>query len=178
MLSNLWGDLRYAARSLSRSLGFTLAAIVTIALGIGINAGIFSVLNGVLLRDLPAAEADELVSLQQIVAGVDGYQVSGRGTFSTSEYRAYRDRAQTLSEVAGHANAPRATLVGDAPQEVFGTLVTCEYFDLLRQPPAQGRALAAPDCEPGADPVIVLGHQLWTTAFAADPKVFWAAPSF
>ena len=171
MLSNVWSDIRYAARSLSRSPGFTAAAIVTIALGVGVNAGVFTVLNGVLFRDLPAQDAHELVSIQQRVEGVEGYQTSGFGTVSTAEYRAYRDRAQTLTGVLGHANAPRTTLGGEAPQEVFGTLVTCEYFDVLRVPPSLGRALSAADCEPGAAPVVVLGRELWTTRFAADPTI-------
>ena len=102
---------------------------------------------------------------------MEGYQTSGFGTVSTAEYRAYRDRAQTLTGVLGHANAPRTTLGGEAPQEVFGTLVTCEYFDVLRVPPSLGRALTAADCEPGADPVVVLGRELWTTRFAADPTI-------
>ena len=171
MLSNVWSDIRYAARSLSRSPGFTAAAIVTIALGVGVNAGVFTVLNGVLFRDLPAQDAHELVSIQQRVEGVEGYQTSGFGTVSTAEYRAYRDRAQTLAGVLGHANAPRTTLGGEAPQEVFGTLVTCDYFDVLRVPPSLGRALTAADCEPGAAPVVVLGRELWTTRFAADPTI-------
>ena len=67
MLSSFWNDLRHAARTLGRSPGFAAAAIVTIALGIGVNAGIFTILNGVLFRDLPAPDAHELVSIQQTV---------------------------------------------------------------------------------------------------------------
>lgn len=171
MLAQTWDDVRLAGRTLSRSPGFAVAAIVTIALGTGVNAGIFSVLNGVLFRDLPAAAAHELVAIGQTVVGVEGHQISGAGTFSTAEYRTYRDEARTLSAVAGYANAPRATLVGDAPREVFGTLVTCGFFDVLRQPPVLGRALVETDCAPGADPVLVLGQELWKAAFAADPEV-------
>jgi predicted permease len=166
----LWQDVRYGLRTLRNSPGFTAAAVVTLALGIGVNAGIFTVLNGVLFRDLPAPDPHELVSISQTVEGV---QDTGQGgAFSTSEYHAYRDRVQTLSGVLAYAGARGETTVGgDAPQKVYGALVSCNYFDVLRQPPALGRALAAHDCEPGADPVVVLGHELWRTAFAADPDI-------
>ncbi|HEX5420718.1 MAG TPA: ADOP family duplicated permease, partial [Gammaproteobacteria bacterium] len=84
---------------------------------------------------------------------------------------AYRDRSRTLSGVLAHANPIDTTLGGDAPQQFYGQLVSCNYFAVLQQPPALGRALAAQDCEPGADPIVVLGHKLWTTTFAADPKI-------
>ena len=96
---------------------------------------------------------------------------TGAGTFSASEYRAYRDRAQTLSGVAGHSNPSKTTLGGEVPQHFYGAIVSCNYFAVLRQPPALGRALTEQDCEPGAAPVVVLGHQLWTTTFAADPAI-------
>jgi predicted permease len=171
MLSSFWGDLRYAVRSLSRSPGFTAAAIVTIGLGIGVNAGVFTVLNGVLLRNLPAPDAHELASISQTIAGVDGYSITGGGTFSTAEYAVYRDGARTLSGVLAHSNPATATLGGDVPRLVSGPMVSCNYFAVLQQPPALGRALTPQDCELGAEPVIVLGHDLWTSAFAADSSI-------
>ena len=171
MLEHLWSDLRYAARSLARSPGFTAAAIVTIALGIGVNAGIFTVLNGMLFRDLPAPDAHELLSLQQEAGGGRDKSQSGVGTFSVAEYQAYRDRARTLSGVLAHSNPTQTTLGGEAPQQMFGVLVSCNYFAVMEQPPALGRALAEEDCALGAPPVVVLGHELWTSAFAADPGV-------
>ena len=165
-------DVRQAGRVLGRSPGFTAAAIVTIALGIGVNAGIFTVLNGVLYRELPAPDAHELVSIAQTVEGVPGDATSGAGTFSTAEYRAYRDRARTLSGVLAYGTARgETTLGGDVPQEIYGAIVSCNNFDVLRQPPALGRGFAPQDCEPGANPVVVLGHHLWSTTFAADLEI-------
>jgi predicted permease len=165
-------DIRYAARCLKRSPGFTAAAIVTIALGIGVNAGIFTVLNGVLFRDLPAPDPHELLSISQMVEDVQQYSTTGEGTFSTSEYRAYRDRTQTLSGVAALGRVRGQTILGgDAPQPIYGALVSCNTFEVMRQPPALGRSLAAQDCEPGATPVVVLGHDLWSRTFAADPAI-------
>ena len=102
MLAGLLMDLRCAMRALARSPGFTASAIATLALGIGVNAGIFTVLNGVLFRDLPAPNAHELVAIAQTVEGGRMFARAGVGTFSTAEYRAYRDRAQTLSGVFAH----------------------------------------------------------------------------
>ncbi len=149
MLTKLWSDIRYAVRSLSRSPGFAVAAIVTIALGVGVNTGIFTILNGVLFRDLPAPDAHDIVSIAQTVEGGDFTATTGVGTFTIADYRAYAERAQTLAMLA-HADPRETTLGGDAPQKVFGALVSCNYFTVLRTPPALGRALNAHDCEPGA----------------------------
>jgi putative ABC transport system permease protein len=163
-------DVRYGLRTLRRSPAFTAVAVATLALGIGINTGIFTVVNAVLFRDLPAPGAHELVSISQAVQGVPGF--TGLDTFSTSEYFDYRDRARTLSGLAAYANVRgEATLGGDAPRTILGVLVSCNYFAVLQQPPALGRALAARDCEPGADLVVVLSHDLWRTVFEAEPGI-------
>jgi putative ABC transport system permease protein len=170
MFWNLLGDIRYAWRALLRSPGFAVAAIVTIALGVGVNTGIFTVLNGVLFRELPAPDAHELLSIYQSVRGSPDRQ-SGLGVFSTEEYRAYRDRTQTLAGLIGYSDPTRTTLGGESPRQILGALVTCNYFDVLRQPPVLGRGLTASDCDAGANPVVVLSHELWATAFAADPTI-------
>jgi len=107
MLLHLSSDFRLAARRLGANPGFTAAAVLTIALGVGVNAGIFSVLNGLMLRELPAPNADELVNIHQVVVGDDDRHTEGTGTglFSTAEYRSYRDRAQTLSDILGYSQA-------------------------------------------------------------------------
>jgi hypothetical protein len=84
----------------------------------------------------------------------------------------YRDRAQTLSGILALGRTRGETILGgDAPQPIYGSPVSCNFFDVLRQPPTLGRALAPRDCEPGADPVVILGHELWSTTFAADPAI-------
>ena len=172
MPSTLRSDFRYAARTLARNPGFATAAIVTIALGVGVNAGIFTTVNGLLYRDLPAADAHELVTIQQTLEGVPG-RVGNvqRASFSTQEYRMLAAGTTTLSGVFAHSDPTRTTLGGESPQQIVGTIVTCEYFDVLRQPPALGRALRAEDCATGARPVVVVAHELWSTAFEADPGV-------
>jgi predicted permease len=165
-----WQDVRYGLRLLRRNPAFTAAAVVTLALGIGVNTGIFTVVNAVLFRELSAPRANELVSVLQAVQGLPN--LAAQDTFSTSDYLAYRDRATTLSGLVAYGSARgEATLGADTPRRVLGALVSCNFFDVLQQPPALGRALAPHDCEPGADLVIVLGHELWRTAFGADPGV-------
>jgi putative ABC transport system permease protein len=165
-----WQDVRYGVRTFRRSPTFTAVAVVTLALGIGVNAGVFTVLNGALFRDLPVPAANQMVSISQTIQGVN--DLIGQGTFSTSEYRAYRDRANTLSGLLAISNASgETTLGGDNPQKVYGALVSCNYFDVLRQPPALGRPLADRDCDAGADPVVVLGHDVWKTAFSANSDI-------
>jgi predicted permease len=166
-----WQDVRYGLRSFRKNAAFTAVAVVTLALGIGVNTGIFTILNGVLFRDLPSPNAHELVSIAQMVEGGQFTGVSGFGTFTVSEYRAYRDRAQTLGGVLAHSDPRQTTLGGDTPQEVVGALVSCNFFAVLQQTPVLGRALTAQDCEPGALPVVVLGHGAWTKTFASDSTI-------
>jgi predicted permease len=163
-------DVRYALRTLRRNPVFAAVAVLTLALGIGVNSGIFTVVNAVLFRALSAPDAHELLSITQSVDGVP--TLAGHETFSTSEYFAYRDRAQSLAGLAAYANGRgEATLGGDVPRKILGMLVSCNYFDVLQQPPAVGRAFAARDCRPGADLVVVLSHDLWRTAFRSNPAV-------
>ncbi|HEY9183569.1 MAG TPA: ABC transporter permease, partial [Gammaproteobacteria bacterium] len=167
MLLQLLNDLRYAARRLASSPGFTTATVATVALGVGINTGLFSVLNGIVLRDLPAPDAGELVSIHQTWTG--GFVAVPR--FTAEEYRAYRDGTETLSGILAYSSGTTVTLGGEAPQEITGTLVSCNYFEVLRYPAALGRGFAN-DCDAeGAVPTVVLGHDLWTTAFGADSGI-------
>jgi predicted permease len=173
MLPTIWNDVRYSVRTLSRSPAVTALAVATIALGVGVNAGIFTTVNGLLYRDLPAGDAHELVMIEQAIDGLPGRLGNGPrgGRFTTAEYRALSERTTTLSGVFGTSDPTRTTLGGETPQEIIGTIVTCEYFDVLEQPPALGRALRAEDCATGADAVVVLAHELWSTEFEADPAV-------
>ncbi|HYT68211.1 MAG TPA: ABC transporter permease [Vicinamibacterales bacterium] len=172
MLSNLWSDVRYAARMFRRNPGFTVAAVAPIALGIGINTGIFSILNSLAFRRLPAPEAAELVSVHQQFRGITQRRVHGaRSMFSMPEYRAYRDRSRTLAGLMAYSVPWTVTLGGDAPQEADAVFVTCNYFDVLQLRPAIGPGFTANCEDPNAAPQILLSHDLWTRAFAADRNI-------
>jgi putative ABC transport system permease protein len=172
MLRGIQSDLKFAVRSLRRSPGFTAAAIATIALGVGANTGIFSVINAVLFRDIPAPNAHELVSVTQSIEGVPGLAGGmAFGSFTTQEYDTYRESARTLSGLAALSEPSNLLLGGEAQRQIGGVLVSCNYFSVLEQPVALGRALTERDCDLAADPVVVLGHELWTSAFEGEPAV-------
>ena len=180
MLSNLSNDVRYVLRTLRRNPGFAAAATVPIALGIGINTGVFSILNNVMYRPLPAPRPNELVSIYQDFRGVQKRRVHGaRSMFSLPEYRAYRDATATLSGVTAYTRSWTATLGGQFPQEIEGVLVACNYFDVLQLRPVIGSGFAAADCDvANAPPTIVLSYALWTRAFSSDPDILRKTVTF
>ena len=173
MLSNLSSDVRYALRTFRRHPGFAAAAVLPIALGIGINTGLFSMLNSVAWRPLPAPAPTELVSIYQQFQGVKKRTVHGARTlFSMPEYRAYRDGTRTLSGLMAYSRSWAVTLGGESPQELEGVLVTCNYFEVLRLRPVIGTGFTDANCNsPAAAPAVIVSHALWTRAFAADPDI-------
>lgn len=171
VIAPLAHDVRYAARALAASPGFTAAAVLTIALGIGINAGIFSIFSSVALRGVPAPDAEQLVAINQTVEGVPRGQ-SNSAQFSTADYEAYRDGTDTLSGLIAYGRFWPATLGGESQQLVNATPVSCNYFEVLRLQPSVGTGLGARYCENASDGhVAVLGHELWVRRFGSDPAI-------
>ena len=172
-LESTWRDLRYGARALAKNPGFTAVAVLAIALGIGVNTGIFSVLNGVALKLLPVPRADQIVSVDQTFHGKFRRNVHGEpGMFSYSEYKNYRASNHFFSGMLAYAPFLEATLGGESPSQVMGAETSCNFFDVLRERPALGRTFVEADCSaPGASPVAVLSDDLWRTRFGADPLV-------
>jgi predicted permease len=158
-------DIRYGLRVLAKRPGFTIAAMLTLALGIGLNTAIFSLYNGVLLRPLPARDPERLVSLYSAIQGEPG-----TGIFSYPEYSFYRDRNTLFSSVAAYAGG-RVLLSqgGAAPEPLQAQLVSANFFDMLGASPALGRAFSPEeDNTPGGRPVVVLGYSLWQRRFGGD----------
>jgi macrolide transport system ATP-binding/permease protein len=172
-LEMTWRDLRYAARTLARNPGFAIATVLTIALGIGVNTGIFSVLNGVALKLLPVPGAGQLVSIDQIFHGKYSRGIHGEpGMFSYSEYKSYRENNHVFSGLLAYTPFVQATLGGLKPVEVPGAETSCNYFDVLGERAALGRTFVDADCKAlGVSPVVVISDHLWHTQFDADPKV-------
>ena len=172
-LETLWQDLRFATRTMGKNPGFTAAAVLAIVLGVGVNVGIFSVLNGAALRLLPIPRAEEVVSIDQIFHGrVTRNAHNGPSMFSYSEYLDYRDHNHVFSGLLAYEPFVEATLGGGKMRELSGALATCNYFDVLGEHPVQGRGFLESDCAmPGGNAVVVISDDLWRGTFASDPSL-------
>lgn len=161
-------DLKYAARVSGRSPGFTLVAALTLALGIGANGAIFSLVNGLVLK--PPAAVEEPDRLVQIARS---YETDPRwDNVSYPALEMIRNEARSLSGVEGYSPASFVLGEGMETEQVVGQYVTGGYFDLLGVTPYRGRLIQpADDVEPGGHPVVVLSHALWSRRFGADPAV-------
>ena len=162
-MEQLWRDFRYAVRALVNQPTFALTAILTLALGIGANTAIFSVVNGVLLRPLSFPEPDRLVYVW------GKYPDFGRTSTSAPDYRDWRDGVAAFEHLAA-ANDASFNLTGTGePEQIRGSRVTAEFFDALGVLPSLGRTFVEGEDREGAADVAVIGHDLWRRRFAADP---------
>jgi putative ABC transport system permease protein len=166
-------DLCFGFRMLRKNPGFTVAAVVAIALGVGVNVGIFSVLNGAALRLLPIPGAEQIIGMNQIFHGQIYREVHGEGSmFSYPEYLEYRDHNHVLSGLLAYEPSVEATLVQGKMQQLLGAITSCNYFDVLNEHPAQGRGFVDSDCAaPGENAVVVVGDDLWRGTFGGDPSL-------
>jgi putative ABC transport system permease protein len=160
-------DLRYGLRRLSKSPGFTLVAAGALALGIGANTAIFSVVNAVLLRPLPYPEPEQLVQIWESRPRMNMARVES----SPNEFLAWADESQSFSQLAAVDFASFNLTGRGEPERVSAALVTASYFPLLGAAPAHGRAFLPEEDQPGKDNVAVLGHDLWQNRFGGDPAV-------
>ncbi|NOT63896.1 MAG: hypothetical protein HOP19_27090 [Acidobacteria bacterium] len=166
-LETLWQDVRFGARMLRKNPGFSLLAVVTLALGIGANTAIFSVVYGVLLRPLPYQDGHQLVVLQQYSAQSGANSLG----FSVKEIRDYREQTQTLAEVTEH-HSMTFTLFGGAEPELIQTgVVSANYFEMMGVKPLLGRTFLPEDETHGADAVLVLSYDYWQRSHRGDPHV-------
>jgi putative ABC transport system permease protein len=157
-------DLKYAARRLVRAPGFTAIAVLTLALGIGANAAIFSVVHGVLLKPLPYHEPDRLVSLYHLSEGQ-------RASMSGPNFTDLKNRTQTLSGV-GAFTTYRTILTGRGePARLNAAEVTTDLFGVLGVRPALGRGFVSSDSIPGNSESVILAHGTWQQRFGGDPGV-------
>lgn len=164
-MNSFWQDLRYAIRLLIKSPGVTATAIFALALGIGANTSIFSLVNGVLLRPLPGVrEPDRLITLERTQNGKVQYN------FGYPDYVDYRDNNSSLAGLAAHCGTPLSFNNGES-ERLRGDLVSGNYFSILGVTPALGRLISpVDDDQPGGHPVAVLSYALWLRAFGADPN--------
>lgn len=160
-------DIRIALRSLGRTKGLTLTVILTLALGIGANAAIFSLVRGVLLRPLVNRDEDRLIYIRQSARGIG----TENTTFSVPEIQDLSSRVKTLNEF-GSFSTIGFTMVGlGEPREVRAGVVDGAYFDVMGLRPVLGRLLGPRDDGPKAAGAIVLTYRFWSTVFKSDPSV-------
>ncbi len=163
----LWRDFRFALRTLANSPAFTLVALATLALGIGVNTAMFSVANAVLWRSLLYPDPEKIVWVGEVArANPD----SAWGT-SYINFRDWRARSHSFEQMAGILGWDRILLQGAEPTRVSGLAVTREFFEILRAQPALGRGFAASDEKDDARPVILLSDRMWRNRFAGDPAI-------
>ncbi len=159
-------DLRFAIRRMIQNPGFSAVAILTLALGIGANTAMFSAINAVVFRSLPAARSSELIAVNQKLGG------ETVPSFSYPDYRDLRDRNTVLSGLVGFRIIAASLGVPGSSQRVWGYMVSGNYFDVLGVNAAAGRVLhPEDDVTPGAHPVAVLSYAFWQKRFAGDPGI-------
>jgi len=160
-------DLRYGLRGVRRSPGFAIVVIGTLALGIGANTAIYTVLKTVLLSPLPYAESDEII--QTWVS--DSNRGVPRWGFSLHDLQDWREESTAFSSIGAYLSR-QGTLAGsDVPQRVTYALTTPSIFGILGVPPALGRLFRPEEQLPGRDNVVILSHGFWTSTFGSDPAV-------
>jgi len=165
-MQSLWQDLRYGARMLLKKPGFTLIAVITLALGIGANTAIFSVVNAVLLRPLPYEQPERLVALFDALPTL-GFPRTG---LSEAEFVRLRQENRSFAELAGWYQFNRMTLRGvSEPEIVDAPFCTANFFRALGVKVALGRDFNAEEELEGKNSVVVLSHAFWQRKFAGDP---------
>jgi putative ABC transport system permease protein len=166
-MKGLIQDLRYSLRLLMKRPGFTLVAVITLALGIGANSAIFSVVNAVLLRPLPYPNAEQLIMIWGKLPAHGLEQLNA----SPPEFVDYRDRNQAFAAVAAYASLGRNLTGAGEPERINVTFVTAGFFAALATPPWRGRVFFDAEDQPGHDQVAVLSYGLWQRQFAGDDQI-------
>src|SRR5262249_32675771 len=171
---NYWQDIRFGARMLLNNPGFTLIAVITLALGVGANSVIFSFFNGILLRPLPFQQPEQLVLLDEIA--------SKRGAASLGvsfpNYLDWRAQNQVFSDLGGYQDITfTLTGVGEAEQ-LTGAMASDRLFELLGVAPQLGRTFTPEENQPAHHHVVILSHGLWQRRFGGDPKIVGGAGPF
>src|SRR5262245_4638933 len=166
-MNSLLADLRFGLRMLRKHPAFTAIAIITLALGIGANTAIFSVVNAVLLKALPVSEPDRLVMVYEanMARGIN------RGGVAPGNYLAWKAQ-QTVFEEIGAFSAQSFTLAGnDGAEMLEGARVSANLFGLLRAAPGLGRAFTSEEDRPGGERAVILSHRLWRRSFSGAQNI-------
>jgi putative ABC transport system permease protein len=169
-MRNLFSDLRLSFRILSRNPGFSVAAILVLALGIGANTAIFSVVNAVLVRPLPYQDPARIMQIWHVPPAKS---FPGMALFSVSpaNYLDWQSQNHSFEQMAAYGFNSFNVGGGDRPEAIKGSAVAPDFFSILRTAPALGRTFLPDEDRPGQGHVVVLGHTLWRDHFAGDPGI-------
>jgi putative ABC transport system permease protein len=166
LLESIWHDIGFARRLLVKDRWFTLVATIALALGIGVNNTVFTLVNAVLIRSLPFDEPDRIVSLgTRDARGRDG-------SVSIKDYEDWRRSARSFTGIAAFANTViNLSDSGRTPEQYNGPYISANAFRLIGQRPLLGRDFTDEDDRPGAEPVVILGNGVWKTRYGSDPSI-------
>src|SRR5271163_441465 len=164
-MGDFWVDLKFGVRTLRKSPGFVLVALITLALGIGANTAIFSVVNGVLLRPLPYPDPGQLVNVYTILPELPKFSVS------VADFKDFMDRQSVFSSAALYAQRDLDLTTDGVPQHLSGMGVSNGYFQTLGYRPTLGRDFSLSDDTKENNRVAILSDRLWREKFSADPNV-------
>jgi len=160
-------DLRYAVRTTLRAPGFSFVVITALAIGIGVNTAIFSVVNSVLLRPLAYGDPDRIV-----MVWMDNKRMKvSEDIHSYPNYVDYRDQNQTLEQLAAYSGVSMNLIGAGEPERVIGSMTTANLFDVLRVDPLLGRPYSVEEEQPGRDAVVVLSYSFWQRRFGGDKNI-------
>lgn len=160
-------DVRHAVRGLARSPGFTAIAVVALALGVGLTATMFSIVNGALLKGLPFQDSHRILHLERtnLSAGIEGMEAT------VHDYLDWRDQQRSFESLAAYYSGTVNLRGTERAERYSGGFVTANLFPLLGASPVLGRGFEAGEDSPEAEPVIVLGYRMWQDRFGGDPEV-------
>jgi putative ABC transport system permease protein len=168
-MSVLLQDLRFAIRQMAKRPGFTAIILLTMALGIGANAAIFSVLDAVLLRPLPYSQPERLIKVWTRFTGIGA--PNDQNWVSAPEFRDFQQLNHSFSDLAAMSGASFNLGVKGSPQRVVGAAVTPNLFSMLGVQPQLGRKFLPEEAQPGRDKEVILSYAIWRRVFAANPNI-------
>jgi len=165
-MDELWRDLHYSTRMLLKRRGFAVVAVITLALGIGANTAIFSLVRAVLLRPLPFNESERLIGIRESKVGEGHNNPMAFRTFAE-----IRDKAQTIESIAAYFNSNETVEQADGTLSLQGARVSHSYFKVLGVHPILGRDFAPEDDKPGAPLTAILSYELWQQLYGGDREI-------
>ncbi|MBD0327184.1 MAG: ABC transporter permease, partial [Pyrinomonadaceae bacterium] len=166
-MTTIWQDVRYGMRMLVKSPGVTAIAVLAIALGVGANTAIFSVVNAVILRPLPFSQPERLVR----VFGTNVKKGASSNPTSYLNFSDWRDHSRSFEQMAAYSEGSAALTGEGTPEQIEGATISASIFPMLGVQPVMGRTFTAEEEQPGKTHVVVISEGLWRRRFGADPKI-------